>query len=395
MNERTPKVFLTRELRGAIRGGHPWVFADALRAPAATPAGLVSLWEGGKGGRFVAHGLYEPGSPLAFRALSLDPDERPGPDLVKNRVQGAAEHRRALLDLSQTNAFRLLHGEGDFLPGVVCDLYAGFAVLKYDCEAARLAYDAALVPFLMEGGAGVVLRGVYERAMKGSETGGATRAGEAPPEEVEILERGLRIGVDVIRGQKTGFFLDQRDNRALVESLSGGKRVLNCCSYTGGFTLAAARGGALATVSVDLAPAAVRAVGENLRRNQLDGAQHQAVCADAFVYLSEAVQAGERFDLIVLDPPSFAPSEKARPRALAAYRELNQLGLSALASGGILCSASCSSHITEEDLVGVLREAASKQKRPLRLVERRGAGADHPVLPGFPEGRYLKFLVAR
>lgn len=390
-----PKVFLTKDLRGVLRGGHPWIFADALRIPAGVGRGLVDLWEGGKGGRFVARGMLEPSSPLAFRALSLDPEEPCDAAWVQRQVQRAAEHRRALLDLSRTDAFRLLHGEGDFLPGVVCDWYAGVAVIKYDCEAARALYDAALVPMLLSGAAWTPARSVYERAMKHSDAGGQERGGEPVPDELEICEHGLRLAVDVKRGQKTGFFLDQRENRALVRRLAAGRRVLNCCSYTGGFTVAAAAGGAGSTTSVDLAEPAARAVLDNLARNQLAGPQHRAICADAFAFLAEEERAGAVYDLVILDPPSFAPSEKARPKALAAYRDLNRLGLAVLAEGGILCTASCSSHMTEDDLVAVLRDAAQRQKRALRLIERRGAGADHPVPPGFPEGRYLKFLVAR
>jgi 23S rRNA (cytosine1962-C5)-methyltransferase len=192
-------------------------------------------------------------------------------------------------------------------------------------------------------------------------------------------------------GQKTGFFLDQRANRARVADLAGGTRVLNLCAYTGGFSVLAGLGGARHVTSVDLAAPAVAAADRHWRSNGLAPGAHAGVTADAFDFLERAARRGERWDVVIADPPSFAPSEAAKPRALAAYQRLNRLALAVIGRGGVLVSASCSSHVTEADLRAVV--AAAAEARDLRVVEARGAAADHPTNPAFPEGRYLKLLI--
>lgn len=391
---RLPKIFLIKEVKRHLRAGHPWVYTDALRVPANTPAGLVALCEPGPKARFLAYGLYQPNSPLAFRALSLQEGLLPDAALIQTRIESALSLRKTFINLQKTNAFRLLHGEGDFLPGLLCDLYHNVAVIKYDSAAAKALYDPVVVSsFLVER---LHLSCVYERFYERAEgqPKGALRLGALPQGELVVKEEEILFGVDVQDGQKTGFFLDQRENRRLVRSLASQRTVLNCFSYTGGFSVAAALGGSLQTTSVDLAAPILEAAKKNFSRNGLDPSLHRFVAEDAFSFLRREAQQNQSYGLVILDPPSFAPNEKAREKALSAYQELNLLGLRVLAEGGVLCTASCSSHITEEDLVGALRDAAKEAKRPVRLVMRRGAGPDHPVPPAFSEGNYLKFLVA-
>ncbi len=216
--------------------------------------------------------------------------------------------------------------------------------------------------------------------------------GAPPPAIVRVEEHGVPLVVDLARGQKTGAFLDQRDNRRRVAELSRGRRVLNLFSYTGGFGLHAALGGATHVTNVDVATAAHATAQESMRAAGLDPSSHAFVTADAQAFLDRARQGGQTWDLVVSDPPSFAPSEKALQRALAAYRALHAACAGVLAPGGIFCAASCSSHVDATAFLGTLDDLALGRS-DLSLVELRGAGADHPTLPAFPEGRYLKFAV--
>ena len=230
--------------------------------------------------------------------------------------------------------------------------------------------------------------------MRGAGPGDAGEAvAGAPPERVEIGERGARFEVDVRRGQKTGFFLDQRDNRTLVARHAAGQRVLNLFAYTGGFSVHAALAGARHVTTVDLAAPAIDAARRNFAASGIDPADHAFAAVDAFAFLDEARAAGRRWDLVVVDPPSFAPSERTRTRAIAAYARLMALALEVCEPGGLLAAASCSSHVTLDDFLGALADAGRRARRPLRVRTVRGAASDHPILPAFPEGRYLKFVL--
>jgi 23S rRNA (cytosine1962-C5)-methyltransferase len=377
---RSSPLRLRKELARAIRGGHPWLYADALDIPRGLHTGSV-VDVIGKNGNFLARGLFDAKSPIAVRLYTLDPDEPVDAALFRRRLAAALASRRFDQD---TNAFRWCNGEGDFLPGVVVDAYDRVAVLRLDGDAVRVFRDA-IARSLVE------LRDlthVYERSRgaKGSALHGAE------PGLVEIREHGVKFSVDVVHGQKTGFFLDQRENRRLLQTFSRGVEVANLFSYTGGFSVYAALAGATRVASVDSAAPALEAARANFRLNGLDPAAHEFACADAFAWLAHK---SSQFGLVITDPPSFAPSEKSVGRALSAYRDLNALALSAVAPGGLLAAASCSSHVGLEAFLGALRDAGEKARRPLRILEVRGQPADHPSLPAFPEGRYLKFVLIR
>jgi 23S rRNA (cytosine1962-C5)-methyltransferase len=387
----TPKIFLIKPLHRHLRAGHPWVFADAVRVPPKTQTGLVTLCEPGPKAKFIAHGLYQSDSALSFRVLSLRESDPLDAPWLQQRFQSALALRRLWID-SHTNAFRLLNGEGDLLPGVICDVYASVAVIKYDNEAAKAFYDAALLYFLRERTPGIAT--IYERFYEKQDNAkGELRWGAPPSTETEIIEHNMKLGVDVQLGQKTGLFLDQRENRRLVRSLAADRTVLNCFSYTGGFSVAAALGGASQVTSVDIAAPVIEAAKHNFSLNQLDVSKHRFIAEDAFAFLRREAQQQKKYQLVILDPPSFAPNERSKEQALKAYQELNVLGLNVLADGGVLCSASCSSHIKEDELIAAIRDAASQERRQLRILYKRGAGPDHPVPPAFTEGNYLKFIV--
>lgn len=372
-----------------MRAGHPWIYADAL-APAALETGAI-VDVCGTDGRFLCRGLYEAGSPIAVRVATLDPDEALDAALVRRRLGEALLARRGAFDPRETDAFRFCNGEGDFLPGVVIDVYAQVAVVRLDGEAVR-----ALLPWVVEAlaelGRPLGVATIYERSRGGR---GELLQGPPPPDPVEVRERGVRFAVDVLRGQKTGGFLDQRENRHAIRPYAGGLEVANLYAYTGGFSVHAALAGARRVVSVDVAAGALESARNNFALNGLDPEAHEFACEDALAWLERARAEGRRFGLVIVDPPSFAPSERALPAALQAYRKLFTAALAVVEPGGVLAAASCSSHVTSEAFIDTLRDAGVRAGRRLRLCELRGQPADHPSLPAFPEGRYLKFALLR
>ncbi|MFT3767832.1 MAG: class I SAM-dependent rRNA methyltransferase [Minicystis sp.] len=382
---------ITRTAAAALRRGHPWVYREAIlrgRQRAPETGETVELTD--EEGDFLGRGLYDASSPIAVRVF----DATRGPALSATdlgaRVARAIARRDGRFD-AETTAYRLCNGEGDRVPGMVIDRYGEVAVLRLDTDAWE--------PHL----AGVARAIVKPLAQRGVRSIGVRVAGEGkkltpmegppPPDRVLVREHGMAMEVDLSFGQKTGAFLDQRENRARVRALAQGKkRVLNLFSYAGGFSLAAALGGAARVTSVDVAAAAHATAQRSFRANGIDPGAHAFVSADVFAFLDKARASGERFDLIISDPPSFAPSERALPRAIQAYRKLHGAVASVLEEGGVLCASSCSSHVDAEAFAATLDDAALGRS-DLRLCDLFGQPEDHPSLPAWPEGRYLKFAV--
>jgi 23S rRNA (cytosine1962-C5)-methyltransferase len=352
----------------------------------------------GKDGRPLGRGFFSTSGPIAVRMLTTDRNEEV-PALVRARLEDALSARRALLESGETTAFRWLHGEGDRLPGLNVDVYAEHASVFFDGPGARAFYLGLELPnVLLDAGSSLGLTSILERARRRSGSGEATvLAGALPSADIEVLEHGLAFGVDLVHGQKGGLFLDQRENRVRVAEMARGRRVLNLFGYTGGFSLHAARGGALATTTVDVARGAIEAAKSNFARNAKrlgpSASTPELVVGDAFEFL-EASRAAERlWDLVISDPPSFAPSERAREAALSTYRRLHALAAAVVSPGGTLCAASCSSHVTEADFLRTVTDGARDAGRGFALRKVHGAASDHPVRPEFPEGRYLKFAI--
>jgi 23S rRNA (cytosine1962-C5)-methyltransferase len=393
-----PRVVLRKKLGRAIRRGHPWIYRDAVTAPEGLPDGaLVFVVDADR--KAVARGFWDARSPIAVRVVATsDEAAEVGGDVeaaIDARLGAALERRLAFLDRAATDAFRWVHGEADRLPGIHVDLYGGVAVVRADGAGARAFYRDLPARLAAAAGArGVPLAAVVERG----DSGAVTTWGALSDGELEVRENGVRFGVDLAHGQKGGLFLDQRDNRALVRTLAEGRRVLNLFGYTGGFSIYAALGGAAETTTVDVAAPAIAAAGRNFERNALTGphcAAAQLRAEDAFQFLERAAAEGARWDLVVSDPPSFAPSERALPAALKAYTRLHRLCAAVTAPGGTLCAASCSSHVRAEAFLETVAAGAREAGRAFTLVELRGAAACHPSLPAFPEGDYLKFAQGR
>ena len=371
--------------------GHPWVWREAIAAGLEKATAGQEVQVVASDGAPVGRGLADPGSPIAVRLWTrgrtpLDTS------LWRDRIGRACALRKVLFPSPDTTAYRVLHGEGDRTPGFVVDRYGPVAILRTDGDgaAARVGDVAEVLgPTLESWGVSSL---VHRVGMKGEKPRFDVLRGGAAPDTVEVLENGLTFVVDLKHGQKTGAFLDQRDNRLRVGQLAGGRRVLNLFSYAGGFSLFAASLGARQVTSVDVSAGAHATAQASFRASGLDPGKHAFVTADVYAFLAQARAKAEKWDLIISDPPSFAPSEKAVPRALSAYRALHRACADVLAPRGVFCAASCSSHVGMDAFLSTLDDAALGRE-DLRVLELRGAGQDHPTLAAFPEGRYLKLVV--
>jgi 23S rRNA (cytosine1962-C5)-methyltransferase len=365
------RLQLTRDTVGTVARGHPWVYREGVRGSAAVgePVLLVDVT-----GKAVAWGLFDEG-PIAVRVLGRDPQEVPG--LVRRRLD-AAWARRQLVG-GDTDCFRACNGEGDALPGVVVDRYADVAVLRIYSKAWE-RHLGAIVDAIAPRVATVYRR--YGVARVDERDGGETLAGPEPADGVVVREHGMKLLARVKSGQKTGLFLDQREHRRMVRGWSAGRRVVNLFSYNGGFSVAAALGGAKRVTSVDVAPAAIEDAKENFRLNGLDPGEHGFEVADAFQWSGEA-------DLVVCDPPSLAHTKEHEGSARKAYRDLHRR----LQWAPLLATASCTARLSAERWEEAVREGLGPG---WAWLWRSAEPVDHPVGIAHPEGRYLKFaLLAR
>ena len=368
--------------------GHPWVFSGAA---ASVDAGI----EPGEvvvarsiAGRPLALGFFNYGD-IAFRLLTFDTSLRIDRDFWRSRIKEALLLRMRVVS-PETDSYRLINAEGDGMPGLVVDRYRDCLVMGIGTAGIERWRDVLIELLVEETG----VKTVYERSegrsrkLEGLEDRIGAVFGPAP-EFMEIMENGLRFGVDIQGGQKTGFFLDQRASRELVGRLSSDASVLNCFSYTGAFSIYALRGGASRVVSVEASATANSAAAENFLRNGFNPERHPIVQADCFEYLR---QTNETFDAIVLDPPALAKSRKDVDRAARGYKEINMQAARHLAEGGLLATFSCSNHIDEELFGKIVLGAVRDAGKMAQLLYRTGAGPDHPVNLAHPEGRYLKGL---
>lgn len=394
-------IHLPSSLKERLAQGHPWVYRNHLPPDLRMPTGS---WVRAHCGNWSGFGLWDEHGPIALRIFS----ERRLPDAawLRTRVQ-AAWDLRAPLRATNTTAYRLLFGEGDGLPGLTVDLYGEWAVIQTYAASVEHLIDW-LVPALHDI---VPLKGILHKRRaadsdptelreEDTEEGRISSRlvllwGAPPPRNLVISEYGLLFNVDLNAGQKTGLFLDQRENRRYVEGLSAGRTLLNCFSYTGAFSLYALRGGAKSVVSVDIGKGLAEAAEANIALNNLDAKRHQFVTADCFEVLSRYLEEGRRFDIIILDPPSFAKSQRNRFAAIRAYTKLNAVALRCVSPGGLLISSSCTSQVGPEAFKEMLAAAGASVNKRFQIIHEAGQPLDHPVPAGFPEGRYLKFVVGR
>ena len=381
-----PTVRLKKDLGRVIRAGHPWVYRDALEPVRCAPGEVVTVRERDR--RFAGRGVADSG-PIAVRIWTTR-EETVDPAFVHKRVADAVRLRERTMP-ANTDAIRLLHGEGDRLGGVVCDRYGDVGVLRLDGECA-LPWKDTLVKALVQEAR---LEGLMIKTGRRGDVRVEVAHGDVPDEPIEVLEHGMRMLVDVHRGQKTGLFLDHRESRRAVRRVSEGMRVLNLYGYTGGFSIAAGLGGARRVETVDVAKGALDFATRGWRMNGLAPGLHETHAEDVPRFLERAREERQTWDLIVSDPPSFAPNKASRGAALKAYRRLHRECLKRLSDGGLFVAASCSSQVDRATFEQTIYEAASKARVVLQILGRWGAAPDHPRILGFPEGDYLKVVLAR
>ena len=384
-----------------VRRRHPWIFSGALAdSPVeAEPGATVEVVDAR--GQRLGYGSYSPESQISVRMLTFGADAAvPNAKLVESRVAAAVGRRAGFFADAYTNAMRLVNAEGDLLPGVVADYYAGFVVCQFTSAGAELWKDAVVAALMKYA---PFCQGVSERLdvdvrkKEGLpvEPAFVNLAGAEPPELIEMTEGPCRFLVDVRNGHKTGFYLDQRDARAAVGPYANGGEVLNCFSYTGGFGLFARACGAAKVVQVDVSSDALALAKRNEGLVRLCGTAMEYVEADVFEYLRKCRDEGRTFDMVVLDPPKFASSRGQLMKASRGYKDINLIAMKLLRPHGTLATFSCSGAMDATLFDKITAEAAVDAQRDFQVVARTQQAADHPVAVSFPEGRYLKGLVLR
>ena len=378
------KVKLTRNLRRSLMRGHPWVYKDAVSSATTTDRALLAQVFDAKGE--LGWAIYDPHSPLALRLLCTT-SAPPSAAFFEKRFARALQLRAGVRSPS-TTAFRLFNGEGDLLPGLVCDVYGSVAVLQFDGQGPGEFWDKAMIAGWLLKAAGV--SSVVEKTRRSRERTMEHLAGEPAATEVSVVENSAQFRVNLEKGQKTGFFLDQRENRNYLRSISAGKSVLNLFSYTGGFSINAGLGGARRVASLDIAACAIQMASENWALNGLPPERHVGLCEDVFKYLGQS--GGDLWDHILVDPPSMSHSEDQKPTAMAKYIEIFSAAAKRVAPDGHLSLSSCSSHISFDDFFEIISEAWSAARRRGVILRVSGQGPDHPFPHACPELRYLKFV---
>lgn len=389
---KTIRLILKPGKEKPILGRHPWIYSGAIDQVDDNfeTGDLVRVYTNQN--QFLGTGYLNPRSQIAVRMLSFEE----GPidkGFFKRRIDEAVQLRGEFIS-PETNAYRLIHSEGDFLPGLTVDRYGDYLVVQFQTVGIDKWKDTIL-DLLQES---VSPRGIYEkddteaRKWEGLEKRAGLLRGAEPPDYVEIKEYGIHFIVDIHGGQKTGFFLDQRENRKLVSAHAKGKRVLNLFGYTGGFSVYAGLAGALRVVTVETSARALNTCRANFEHNQLAGPAYEFEEKDAFDYLRET---SDEFDLIIVDPPAFAKSKDHVMQASRAYKDINLWAMKRLASGGLLYTSSCSSYVDSDLFQKIAFAAAKDVRRQAQILTKTSHAPDHPISLYHPEGEYLKGLLLR
>lgn len=387
--EKPHRIKMTRDLTKHIKRGNPWVFSDAVEK-VKIPEGSYGILLSHKG-EPVAHGFYSPNINLSFRVLNLEDRKFTDKDVV-TRIARAISNKKHLLTV-ENKCFRVINGEGDELPGVVADYYDGVVVMKLDGTASENFWKKEeLAQYFMEQSQ-IPVKCVYYKRKNKEEDKGQILVGECDNlESLEFIEHDVKFRTNIIDAAKTGFFLDQRENRNFIRNVSKDKTLLNLFGYTGGFSVYAGLGGASKVTTVDIAPQAIKASELNWEINLLPTEKHEAICTDAFEFVEEAQKSKKLWDIVITDPPSFAPNQKAVEAAKEAYIKIFAESLKLVKNEGFFAASSCSGHINFEEFLGIVQEALSKSRRRGKVLLVKGQPEDHPYPMALEEMRYLKFV---
>ncbi|MFH0730041.1 MAG: class I SAM-dependent methyltransferase [Pseudomonadota bacterium] len=389
-------IILNARREKSIRRRHPWIFSGAIARTDGAPGPGETVNIRTSDGVKLGKGAYSPVSKIRVRVWTFDPEEAVTPAFFRYRLERAIRCRAPLLN-GENTACRLVHAESDGLPGVIIDQYGDYIICQFLTAGAEY-WKGTIVSLL---GELVPNKGIYERSdadvrkKEGLPEQSGILSGEMPPDSVEIREGGYRFFVDVRYGHKTGFYLDQRDNRAAITAHAKGAEVLNCFSYTGGFAVYALKAEASGVINVDASADALSLARRNIDANVPDTTRAQYLAGDVFTVLRGYRDQGRRFDLIILDPPKFAEARQHLERAARGYKDINLLAFTLLRSGGVLMTFSCSGLMTPDLFEKTIAWAALDAGREARILKRLEASSDHPTALSFPEGSYLKGLICR
>jgi len=390
-------VLLKKGKEKAVLQRHPWVFSGAVEKVKGKPVDGELVRVADIQGRFLAYAFYNSQSRVALRLLEWNEENVIDEDWFRNRIRIAIKSRQNILEDASTNACRLIFSEADYLPGLIVDKYANYLALQILTSGIE-SRKAVIIDELQKllNPAGIFDKSdAGSRAHEGMDTPGGVLAGEYPPELVEVKENNIVYGINIAEGQKSGFYCDQRDNRRILAVHTKGKKVLDCFCYTGGFTLNSLNAGAASVTSVDSSALAIETLKKNIELNRLGAAEHRAIQSDVNKQLRKFREEGEIFDVIVLDPPKYAPSRSALDKAQRAYKDLNRQGMLLLNSGGLLATFSCSGAMDIDTFKQVIAWAALDAGKEVQFIYQFCQPEDHPVRASFPEGEYLKGLLCR
>ena len=390
-------IYLRKGKEKAVRQLHPWIFSGAIEKITGKPENgdLVRVLD--SKGDFLVSGFYNAQSRVAVRVLAWDAGQVIDETWWRSRVQQAVGARMHLLASGETNTCRLIFSEADYLPGLIVDKYADFLsvqILTSGMEKAKAIWLDELQKLLKP-------KGIFDRsdanarAHEGLAASSGILAGEAPSEFIEVVENGIRYQVNIADGQKSGFYCDQRENRKKVATHTKGNVVLDCFSYSGGFTLNALAAGAKKVVSIDSSALAIDTLKKNIKLNGFKASQQTSIQSDVNKQLRVFLESGDKFDLIILDPPKYAPSRSALTKASRAYKDLNRLAMGLLNSGGLLATFSCSGAVDIDTFKQILAWAALDAGKEVQFIDQFCQPEDHPIRSSFPEGEYLKGLLCR
>lgn len=389
-NQNKPlRVKLTRDLAKHIKRGNPWIFSDAIEKNQGKDGDYGILVN--HKNEVLGHGFYASSVNLSFRIITLGDRKITDQEILK-RIQRAVDNKKHLMTI-ENNCFRLLNGEGDELPGVVADYYAGLVVLKLDGNSSEIFWNKDEIAKALYELKEIPVKGVYYKRKNSEKDKGELLIGEAASlTDHEFIEHNVKFRTNVIDAAKTGFFLDQRENRNFIRSVSKGKTLLNLFGYTGGFSIYAGLGGATKVTTVDIAPNAIEASKVNWAINHLSEKNHEALCEDAFLFVQKAQEQKKTWDIVITDPPSFAPNQKAVASAREAYTKIFADSIRLVNDEGYFVASSCSGHIEFEHFLEIIQEALSKARRRGKVLLIKGQPEDHPFPYALPEMRYLKFV---
>jgi 23S rRNA (cytosine1962-C5)-methyltransferase len=388
-------VILKKSADKFIKRKHPWIFSGAIEKVEGNPSNGESVHIFTSDKILVGYGSYSPSSQIRVRVWSFDAEEKVDEKFFKRKVEQAYSIREKIIDTSRTNAYRIINAESDGIPGLIADRYGEILICQFLSAGAEF-FKEMIVETLNDAfkPAGIYERSDVEvRTKENLQPAVGLLKGITPDEMIEIKENGFKFLVDIKNGHKTGFYLDQRDNRKLVSEFSKGKSVLNCFSYTGGFSVYALAYGAEKVIQVESSASALELSSKNFELNNLDPSLVENINGDVFEVLRKFRDERKTFDLIILDPPKFTESASQIQKASRGYKDINLLAFKLLNPSGILFTFSCSGHISPELFQKIVAGAALDSGREVKIIRQLTQSSDHPVATNFPEGLYLKGLV--